>query len=84
MDEGHALFFMRTGGAMAIGLALEQNAPLIGLVYSGKGFDQRGFARAIFAEQGQNLAFAKRKRHTFECDSSAETLDDIFECNKWR
>ena len=50
----------------ADGLAFQQNFARIHAVYAGQALDQRGFARAVFTQQGVYLAGAQGKVHLIQ------------------
>ena len=53
-------------------LAVDLNCAAVRLMRAGDDLDERGFARAVFAEQRVDFARAKVKRHTLERTHRAE------------
>ena len=54
-------FSLGRGGRVQVGLALEQDLALVGHVDAGQRLDQGGLARAVFAEQRQDLAGSRSR-----------------------
>ena len=79
MNERHALLFIGLGRAMHIGLAPEENAPLIWCVDPRKALDQGRFSGAIFPQQGQHLARIKMQAHIAQSGGAAKALRHVLE-----
>ena len=50
---------------------------------AGDDFDERGFPRAIFAEQRMDFARVKIERNAFERPDRAEGFADVGESEQW-
>ncbi len=82
MDEGDGLPLTEPGRMMAIGRAAISDQALVGFVDAGERHYQCRFARAVFTQQGDNLAGAQSQRDAFESGDAAETLDDSVELDE--
>ena len=76
MDEGHGLPRAERTRDMSIGSAVNLHAARIGGMDAAQDFDQGGFSRAIFAQQGHNLAPAHVQRHVAQGIGAAEVFFD--------
>ena len=63
--------------------AVEDDAPLFRAVDTGDAFDQRGLARAIVAEQGDDFARVDLEIDLIDRRQAAEVLADAF-CGEYR
>ena len=54
----------------------------LGLVETEQHAHQRGFAGAVFAEQGMDFAFFELKRDIVVCDDAGKTLGDMQHFNR--
>ena len=58
--------------------AVEQNFAAVRRMYARHDFDERAFARAIFAEQRVNFAGIQRQRNIVQRLRCIKTLGDVF------
>jgi hypothetical protein len=79
MDEGDFLRLVRTRRAMMVVLAAEADRPLVALVDAGERLDERRLARAILAEQSDDLALVDVERDRLQRQGAAEALGDVDE-----
>jgi hypothetical protein len=63
-------------------LAADFDRSGIGLVRAGNDLNERGFPRAIFADQAVNLPGAKIERHAFERVNAGERFGDARQLEK--
>ena len=66
VNAGDAEFVRRGGREVAHALAVDFNGAAVGLVRAGDDLDERGFARAVFAEQRVNFPRPQIKRHALQ------------------
>ena len=59
-------------------LAIQKHFALIGMIYAAHDFHQRGFARAILAEDGVNLALVKLHGYILQRLHAAERFGNVF------
>ncbi len=62
-----------------MGLAINGNRAAIGRVGTGDGFDQRGFARAVFAHNGVDLTGIKINGDIVQRYHAGVVLHDVFQ-----
>ncbi|MOA14202.1 hypothetical protein D3C78_1342900 [compost metagenome] len=80
MNKGNrlaAVTFYRRGGGYAG--ALELNVAAVAWIHPGQHFDQRRFAGAIFAQQGQDFARHHLQTDVVYRDVAAKALNDMAE-----
>ena len=82
VDEGDGLSLAARLGAVAIGRAANGDLTGIGTHDAAEGLDDGGFAGAVLAEEGDDLAPADREAHALERPRPAERLDDVVEAQR--
>ena len=82
VDEGNFLLLVGLWCFVAIVLALETDAALIGRVDACEGFDQGGFACAIFTQKCENFAGVEMQRHITQGGGAAKALGHILKAEQ--
>ena len=76
MDEGDARVQGLGGGMEGDGLAVQNDLALVGLQYAAQDVHQRGFARAVFAQQRADFSCLQAEIHLPQHVVGAEGFDD--------
>ena len=61
-----------------------EDLPLFGLINTGHDFDQRGFPRAVFADEGGHFAGPEIKLHVLKGAHTGKNLGDPLQRQQWR
>ncbi len=83
VDGADAVGLAVQGVAESDRCAVEEEFPAVGLVGAGQDLDQGGFARAVFAEEGVDLACVGGEIHGVQRTVLAEDLDDPARLQDW-
>jgi hypothetical protein len=80
-DHADAVSDGRGRGVQFYGLAVDLNLALVGLIQPVQNFHQRGFARAVLAQQSMNFSGAQFQVNGVVGDKRPETFRDAAELN---